>query len=182
MYDSDVSRPIKEIITNYLVSNYVGDCNDCDIIILPGEQPMDIPILYNANKIGKNTKVHCFFNILSDELNHGRREDKIRYYNAMIRKNIKIETNDADFANDSIIIEGVPSLSGGVVDSANDHRIAMMAAILAAHATEDVVVRGAHCVSKSYPGFWDDFQQDIRQPFLHFAGQYAEKKRDFVEI
>jgi hypothetical protein len=104
MYDSDVSRPIKEIITNYLVSNYVGDCNDCDIIILPGEQPMDIPILYNANKIGKNTKVHCFFNILSDELNHGRREDKIRYYNAMIRKNIKIETNDADFANDSIII------------------------------------------------------------------------------
>ncbi|SFT57743.1 Glycosyl transferase family 2 [Selenomonas sp. GACV-9] len=30
--------------------------------------------------------------------------------------------------------------------------------------------------------FWDDFQQDIRQPFLHFAGQYAEKKRDFAEI
>ena len=65
----------------------------------------------------------------------------------------------ANVRDDSIIIEGVPSLSGGVVDSANDHRIAMMAAILAAHATEDVIVRGAHCVSKSYPGFWDDFQQ-----------------------
>ena len=65
----------------------------------------------------------------------------------------------ANVHDDSIIIEGVLSLSGGVVDSANDHRIAMMAAILAAHATEDVVVRGAHCVSKSYPGFWDDFQQ-----------------------
>ena len=30
--------------------------------------------------------------------------------------------------------------------------------------------------------FWDEFQQDIRQPFLHFAGQYVEKKRNFAEI
>lgn len=59
---------------------------------------------------------------------------------------------------DSLTIQGQPTLSGGTVSSHNDHRIAMMAAILATKATAPVTVLGAHCVSKSYPNFWENYE------------------------
>lgn len=49
--------------------------------------------------------------------------------------------------------------TGGTVDSVNDHRIAMAAAIAATQACDPVTIRGAECVKKSYPAFWDDFRQ-----------------------
>ena len=55
---------------------------------------------------------------------------------------------------DRLIIVGKPSLPGGTVDSANDHRIAMAAAIAATGCTGPVTIRGAECVQKSYPDFW----------------------------
>lgn len=45
--------------------------------------------------------------------------------------------------------------TGGEVDSMNDHRIAMSAAIAATVCTGPVLLRGAECVEKSYPRFWD---------------------------
>ena len=66
---------------------------------------------------------------------------------------------------DRLIIVGKPSLPGGTVDSANDHRIAMMAAIAATGCTGPVTIRGAECVQKSYPDFWEVYQSlggDIR--------------------
>lgn len=60
---------------------------------------------------------------------------------------------------DALIIHGVERLSGGgVVDCANDHRIAMMAAVCAASARAPVKLLGAECVRKSYPEFWTHFQ------------------------
>ena len=56
---------------------------------------------------------------------------------------------------DRLIIVGKPSLPGGTVDCANDHRIAMMAAIAATGCTGPVTVLGAECVQKSYPDFWE---------------------------
>lgn len=47
---------------------------------------------------------------------------------------------------------------GGPVDAANDHRIAMAAAIAATCAEEPTKILGAECVSKSYPSFFEDFQ------------------------
>ncbi len=47
---------------------------------------------------------------------------------------------------------------GGIVDSCGDHRIAMAAAIAATAASQPVTILNAHCVSKSYPGFWEDYQ------------------------
>ena len=58
---------------------------------------------------------------------------------------------------DDLVIEGVDQLKGGIVDAANDHRIAMMAAVMATHACGPTTVMGAECVQKSYPGFWDDY-------------------------
>ena len=48
---------------------------------------------------------------------------------------------------------------GGIVDAMGDHRIAMAAAIAATAATEPLTILGADCVTKSYPGFWDDFRK-----------------------
>jgi 3-phosphoshikimate 1-carboxyvinyltransferase len=64
---------------------------------------------------------------------------------------------DVDEGADSLTIRGVPTLRGGEVDSHNDHRIAMMAAIAATRANGPVKLRGADAVRKSYPNFWDDY-------------------------
>ena len=58
-----------------------------------------------------------------------------------------------------LTILGRNRLRGGVtVDSWNDHRIAMMAAVAALSCEAPVTVAGAECVRKSYPGFWNDLK------------------------
>ncbi len=47
-------------------------------------------------------------------------------------------------------------VQGAVVSSHNDHRIAMMAAVMAAGAAAPVTITGAEAVAKSYPGFFED--------------------------
>ena len=61
---------------------------------------------------------------------------------------------------DSLTILGVDTLAGGVaVDSHNDHRIAMRAAVATTRAAAPVTIRGAESVRKSYPNFWEDYQR-----------------------
>ena len=50
-------------------------------------------------------------------------------------------------------------LTGGCVDCACDHRIAMAAAMAAIACQEPVVLMGAECVEKSYPLFWDEYRK-----------------------
>ena len=60
---------------------------------------------------------------------------------------------------DSLIIRGLSRLTGGVtVDCCGDHRIAMMAAVAAAVCERPIILTGAECVAKSYPGFWEDYR------------------------
>ncbi len=56
---------------------------------------------------------------------------------------------------DEMLITGGVA-GGAVVSSHNDHRIAMMAAILAAGASGPVTITGAEAVNKSYPDFYND--------------------------
>ena len=58
---------------------------------------------------------------------------------------------------DGLAVTGVRRLTGGEVSSANDHRIAMSAAIAALACTGPVVLHGAQAVNKSYPAFWTDY-------------------------
>ena len=58
---------------------------------------------------------------------------------------------------DSMIIHGVDKLHGCVVDSHNDHRLAMAFAMAATICDSDVKILNAECVSKSYPHFWEDY-------------------------
>ncbi len=59
---------------------------------------------------------------------------------------------------DGVTVYGQETLSGGVVDCANDHRIAMAMAVASTCATGTVSLEGAECVKKSYPTFWEDFR------------------------
>jgi len=49
--------------------------------------------------------------------------------------------------------------TGGTVDSHNDHRIAMAAAIAATVCKESVTILGAEAVNKSYPKFWEEYRR-----------------------
>ena len=67
----------------------------------------------------------------------------------------------ADFTctDDMIIINGGKKLTGGTVDSVNDHRIAMMAACSAVISENPVTITRAEAVNKSYPRFFEHIRQ-----------------------
>lgn len=61
---------------------------------------------------------------------------------------------------DSIIVDGVGELAGGVeVWSHKDHRIAMTLAIASSCCKDPIIIKDFECVSKSYPKFFDDFEK-----------------------
>lgn len=66
---------------------------------------------------------------------------------------------DVTETEEGMSIWGKERLAGGVVDSCNDHRIAMMAAAVSPACAGSVVLSGHEAVKKSWPGFWDAFGQ-----------------------
>ncbi len=64
-----------------------------------------------------------------------------------------------EIIGDNLRITGVKELHGGECDAWNDHRIAMSLAIASTRCTSPVIIRGAECVSKSYPLFFEDFRR-----------------------
>ena len=67
---------------------------------------------------------------------------------------------DVEEGPDFLKIRGKERLAGGVkVDSFNDHRVSMMAAIAAAQCAKPVTITGAQCVAKSYPDFWVEYER-----------------------
>ena len=67
---------------------------------------------------------------------------------------IKIELLD-----DEMHIFGGTLLKSAVVDSHNDHRIAMCMGIAGTLIEEGIAIQGAEAVSKSYPSFWEELDQ-----------------------
>jgi 3-phosphoshikimate 1-carboxyvinyltransferase len=64
---------------------------------------------------------------------------------------VRIEARDDGFR-----VRGVPARpKGGTIDSAGDHRLAMLGAIAGAVSREGVEVRGADAVAISFPGFFE---------------------------
>lgn len=61
--------------------------------------------------------------------------------------------------NDTIKIHSNNNLSYGVVNSHNDHRIAMAFAILGLSSNEGIEIEQYECVTKSYPQFFEDLKQ-----------------------
>ena len=65
---------------------------------------------------------------------------------------------DISIVDDSLYINGVEKLCGGECFAHTDHRIAMSLAIASQRCTEPIIIKGAECVSKSYPTFFEDFK------------------------
>ena len=66
---------------------------------------------------------------------------------------------DASETKDGLIVRGKKRLPGGTVDSCNDHRIAMSAAVASIVCEGEVRILKAEAVRKSYPGFFEDFKK-----------------------
>ncbi len=60
---------------------------------------------------------------------------------------------------DGLIIEGPTPLTGGTVQAAGDHRMAMTFAVAGLISREPVTVQGWDAASVSYPGFLDDLKK-----------------------
>jgi 3-phosphoshikimate 1-carboxyvinyltransferase len=61
--------------------------------------------------------------------------------------------------SDRLEIHGKSSFKGGIVNSWNDHRIAMSLAIASLKCEQPLIINEANCVKKSYPDFWNDFRK-----------------------
>ncbi|MBR5516091.1 MAG: 3-phosphoshikimate 1-carboxyvinyltransferase [Clostridia bacterium] len=107
-----------------------------------------VPILavYAASRVGE-TRIYNVGRLRIKE------SDRIESTYAMIKAlGGEIEANDSE-----IIIYGKGELKGGRVDSYNDHRIAMSAAIASCFCKEKVIITNAEAVNKSYPQFFEHF-------------------------
>lgn len=67
--------------------------------------------------------------------------------------NIKIE-----ISGDYMLVTG-GEVRGAHLFSHDDHRIAMAAAVAGLGATDKVYIKDSQCISKSYPGFFDDLRK-----------------------
>jgi 3-phosphoshikimate 1-carboxyvinyltransferase len=74
-----------------------------------------------------------------------------------VSENLKRMGIDVVEESDRLIVPGGHP-RGAVIDSFDDHRIAMAFAMLAA-TCGDTVILGAECVNKTYPSFWEDFKK-----------------------
>ena len=69
---------------------------------------------------------------------------------------------DVEEMEDSLIINNrkkIPELTGGTVESFDDHRIAMMASIASILTKDKVNIIGWEAVSKSYPSFYERLEE-----------------------
>ena len=66
---------------------------------------------------------------------------------------------DISATEDGMIIHGKEKLLGGEVDSFNDHRIAMSAAIASLVCEGTVKISRFEAINKSYPSFLDGFER-----------------------
>ncbi|MBK6950672.1 MAG: 3-phosphoshikimate 1-carboxyvinyltransferase [Crocinitomicaceae bacterium] len=64
---------------------------------------------------------------------------------------------DVEITNDVMLIHG-GKVTGGIVHSHNDHRMAMALAVLGLVSENVVEIDGAEAVAKSYPAFFEDFE------------------------
>lgn len=75
-----------------------------------------------------------------------------------IVKNLKILGAEAEEKSHGLIIYGGKQLHGGLVDSYNDHRIAMAMTIAGMAVSDGISIDNAECVSISFPNFYNTLE------------------------
>ena len=74
-----------------------------------------------------------------------------------IADNLTILGADIKIDGDSLVINGVPKLTGGTVQGYNDHRIIMAMALASTFCDSDLIIKDSEKIYKSYPEFFRDF-------------------------
>lgn len=136
-------RRITDIIAsaskNGTVSGFRADCSDIPdlvpILAVLGAFGAEESVIYNAERL--RIKESDRLSATADMLN--------------------ALGGDVTVTQDGLVIRPTGSMHGGSIDSVGDHRIAMAAAIAATRISEDVVIKGAEAVEKSYPEFFRDY-------------------------
>ncbi len=67
---------------------------------------------------------------------------------------------DARQGEDWLSVTGKDAMTGAVIETFNDHRIAMAFSIIGLM-VEGITIENEGCVAKSFPGFWDILDQFI---------------------
>ena len=132
-------RITEHTVTAYPSELYAKDIDAADI-------PDLVPVLSVAATKARGTV--RIYNCQRLRIKESDRTEAIRRMITALGGNIRIENNDIIIANST--------LKGGTVDSLNDHRIAMSAAVAAFISESSVTINGAEAVNKSYPTFWDE--------------------------
>jgi 3-phosphoshikimate 1-carboxyvinyltransferase len=120
-----------------------GTLNACHIDV--AEIPDLLPILAVLGAFAKGETV--LYNAARLRL---KESDRL----ASVREMLLALGGRAEEQADSLIVHGQEQLRGGLVDSCNDHRIAMAAAIAACRCQNPVSIRNAQAVRKSWPQFF----------------------------
>ena len=134
--DVNIEKSAVEIRKNTL-SGFEFDATDC---------PDLFPPLVVLASCCEGTSV--FYGV--HRLKHKESDRGMALQNEFRRLGISVELFD-----DRMEIQG-GTINGGTVDSYNDHRIAMACAVAALRSQHGVTIRGAECVAKSYPEFFED--------------------------
>ena len=137
---AEISGYDEIVIRKYKLNGFSYDCSDTPDLV-PA-----ISIL--ASACDGETKLYGVERLRLKE------SDRIETTMAMV----KALGGEIRYENDTIFITGKPHLAGGTVDSFNDHRIAMSAAVASVICKNNVTILGANAVNKSYRTFWNDFE------------------------
>ena len=78
---------------------------------------------------------------------------------AAIATNLRAMGGEVEESPDGLVIHGPTPLRGAVLDSFDDHRIAMAFAVAGLIADGTTIIEGADCVGISFPSFWDMFER-----------------------
>lgn len=143
-------------VTGLSLTSNQGDRRVADILtqlsdhitICCADIPDLVPVLSVAAAAGSGA---TFTNIQRLRLKESDRVSSV--INMLCALGIRAESTESTLT----VYPGI--FSGGTVDSANDHRIAMTAAIAATIARSSIIIRNAQCVDKSYPKFWEEYKR-----------------------
>ena len=149
--DKDIINIIKRMggsvkFENGVFSTNVGNLNSTEIDAT--DIPDAVPIISVLAATAKGITV--INNISRLRL---KESDRVATVCNML-ENLGIKTESSE--NSMKIYGG--TIKGGVVDCANDHRIAMAGAIAGCFAKGDITLLGAEAVNKSYPNFFEDYK------------------------
>lgn len=120
------------------------------IIIDASECPDLVPAIAVIGALGQGT---------TKIVNAGRLRFKECDRLAAISSELNKIGADIKEEQEGLIINGKDMLKGGMVDSCNDHRIAMAMAIASLKCTNPLIIKNAGCIKKSYPDFWCHFKK-----------------------